>query len=412
MSENKNIKISFPFGIKEGEKITICGSKSQSNRYLMLSAVLGSCAEIKNTSDSEDTAAMLSVLTHQDKNEINIGHAGTAMRFGTAYLASQEGVDVVLTGSERMLCRPIAPLVTALKSLGADISYMGNEGFPPLKIKGKKIPGGQCKIDSSVSSQFITALMLAAPSFEKGLTLTLEGRMVSVPYIKMTMKALSDFGCKSSLCGNVITVEPMGNVVDKALTVESDWSSAAFYYSLVAVSGKDVYLSYYKENSSQGDSAVVNVFKNFGVETHFVNGGIHLERKEGFVVPSVLNFDMENTPDMAQSVAVTMATLGVKGTLTGLSTLRVKETDRIAALVAELKKFGVVCGDTEDTITILSFGKRDNDILLKTYQDHRMAMSFSVMACKGGFIVEQADVVGKSYPRFWDDFKKLGLVIE
>lgn len=404
------IHISFPHGLKDSVRVAVSGSKSQSNRLLLLRAVTGASFSLENLSDSDDTRAMASVLSSTDR-VVDIGHAGTAMRFGTAFLATRPGREVTLTGSSRMKERPIAPLVDALRSLGADIRYGEKEGYPPLEIRGKKLMGGNCSIDSSVSSQFITALMLVAPSFEKGMRLHLEGKSVSRPYIELTASVLRSVGLGCTVGEKEITVPAGIRTNADKVTVESDWSSASYYFSLAAIGRKKIAVSSYFPYSAQGDSCLVEIYRNFGIDTRFQGNELLLEPVEGFVALKHINLDMEDTPDVAQSVAVTMAALQVKGTLTGLGTLRVKETDRIAALSAELAKYGVGCSSTADTLTIESFSPRPAAICLATYQDHRMAMAFAPLALGGSFAVCDPGVVAKSYPRFWDDLENLGLCI-
>ena len=405
--------ISFSGVWKDTPHINISGSKSQTNRYVTLRAVTGSDVEIKNSSDSDDAASMRRVIDGAGINDvIDIGHAGTAMRFGTAYLSSREGVDVLLTGSSRMCERPIRPLVDALRQLGASIEYEGKEGYPPLRIKGGKIKGGECSISGEVSSQFISAIMLSSPSFEKGVEINLIGKVVSVPYIKMTLEVLADFGVKGIYQDNKITIPATVANVEREVVVESDWSSASYYYSMVATSGSAVSLSSFRHHSSQGDSHIVDIYRNLGVKTEWEGDMIRLLPIDDFRKPERLDIDMENTPDVAQSVAVTMAVLGIRGQITGLSTLRVKETDRIAALEAELSKFGVKCSSTQDTLSIDDFGDREKDILLNTYQDHRMAMAFVPMVLGGGFAVENPAVVSKSYTAFGVDMEKLGVELK
>ena len=374
------IRISFPSGMKDGVQIHICGSKSQSNRMLVLRAVTGAGLTIDNLSDSDDTVSMQNLVS-SCADTVDIGHAGTTMRFGTAYFASREGRRVTLTGSSRMKERPIYPLVDALRSLGADISYAGRDGFPPLDIRGVKIKGGRCTVDSSVSSQFVTALLLAA---------------------------LAAVGAKCRADGDVITVEPLGKPFSGSIKIESDWSSASYFFSFAALARKSVSLSSYFYDSVQGDSKVADIYRNFGVEASVTDDVVRITPAEGYVPPASLCLDMEDTPDLAQSVAVTMAAMGIKGMLTGLSTLRVKETDRIAAMEAELEKFGVMCRTTDDSLEITHFGCPKDNILLRTYQDHRMAMAFAPLALKMPFSVENPGVAAKSYPRFWDDFLSIG----
>ena len=410
MTAPQAVRISFPRGADPAGRIVISGSKSQSNRLLLLRAVTGGTFSIDNLSDSDDTRAMLSVLESPSPT-IDVGHAGTAMRFGAAYLATRPGREVVLTGSGRMKQRPIAPLVDALRLLGAQIDYVEREGFPPLRIRGRELPGGDCRIDSTVSSQFITALMLVAPSFRRGMRLRLEGRSVSRPYIGLTASAMRSAGLDCSVGEQEITVPAARGGNAGRIAVESDWSSASYFYALAAVSRRPFELSRFEADSAQGDSRLARIYGGgFGVDSVFSPGGVlRLQPRADFTPPACLELDMGDTPDVAQSVAVTMAALKIKGRLTGLGTLRVKETDRIAALAAELAKFGVECSDTADTLTLERFSDRRPDIRLETYQDHRMAMAFVPLALEGGFTVCRPDVVAKSYPRFWEDMAAVGL---
>ena len=404
--------ISFPAGVLDTPgRIRLSGSKSQSNRLLLLQAAMDGAFSIDNLSDSDDTRAMRRVL-EDPSSVLDVGHAGTAMRFGTAYLASCPGREVVLTGSGRMKERPIAPLVDALRSLGAGIDYLEREGCPPLRIRGRELPGGECRIDSTGSSQFITALMLMAPFWQQGLHLHLEGQSVSRPYIELTASVLRSVGLDCRVGEQDVIVPPAkGCAVDRVL-VESDWSSASYFYALSAVARRGFELSSFLPESPQGDSRLSGIFREvFGVESVFSPGGIlRLVPREGYSAPEYCQLDMGDTPDVAQSVAVVMAALKIKGCLTGLGTLRVKETDRIAALQTELAKFGVGCSATRDSLTIETFSPRSREICLETYQDHRMAMAFVPLALEGGFSVRCPQVVTKSYPRFWEDMASVGLL--
>lgn len=411
MPYSDTIRLSFPRGLVRGGRVVISGSKSQSNRFLLLQAVSDAGFSIENLSDSDDTRAMLRVL--QDGGDvIDVGHAGTAMRFGTAFLATRAGRDVLLTGSERMKQRPIAPLVEALRQLGARIDYAGAEGFPPLRIRGRALAGGRCEMDGSVSSQFITALMLISPLLAGGMHLHLTGKSVSRPYIEMTAAAMRAVGWEVRVAGQEITVPAGQKVRPASVTVESDWSSASYYFSLSAIARQPVALRSFVPDSTQGDSRLTEIYRSFGVRSAFEGDVLSLAPEDGFCPPEAVSFDLEDTPDVAQTVAVTMAAMGIRGTLTGLKTLRVKETDRIAAMQAELAKFGVESCATEDSLTIVSFGLRQSDITLETYHDHRMAMAFAPLALSGAFRVADAGVVAKSYPAFWDDMEKLGARIE
>ena len=297
------------------QKIQITGSKSESNRLLILQQLYPNLS-VDNLSNSDDTRLVQKALANKGA-EINIGHAGTAMRFLTGYLATKEGSDVILTGSGRMKERPIQILVDALKTLGADISYVEKEGFAPLKIKGAKLRGGFVRIDGNVSSQYISSLLLIAPSLEKGLELEFEGAITSVPYIKMTLSLLESLGIQTSFEGQTIVVAPQKEIEDQHITVESDWSSASYYYSMVALSEKGkITLSAYKTESLQGDSVLANLYQSFGVSTRFSENSITLEKTANFQKPSKVEFDLIKAPDIAQTIAVTSFGMGIACDLT------------------------------------------------------------------------------------------------
>ena len=385
------------------QKIQITGSKSESNRLLILQQLYPNLA-VDNLSNSDDTRLVQKALANTGA-EINIGHAGTAMRFLTGYLATKEGAEVILTGSGRMKERPIQILVDALKTLGADISYVEKEGFAPLKIKGAKLRGGFVRIDGNVSSQYISSLLLIAPSLEKGLELEFKGAITSVPYIKMTLSLLESLGIQTSFEGQTIVVAPQKEIEDRHITVESDWSSASYYYSMVALSEKGkITLSAYKKESLQGDSVLANLYQSFGVTTRFSENSITLEKTANFQKPSKVEFDLIKAPDIAQTIAVTSFGMGIACDLTGLHTLKIKETDRLLALQQELSKLGAEIRVTENTLHLESSSKIHKDISIATYQDHRMAMAFAPLLLKTSLFVEEQEVVSKSYPTFWEDF--------
>jgi len=412
--------------------IKITGSKSETNRLLLLQALYPGIS-IENISESDDSEAMQAALASTD-DVVDIHHAGTAMRFLTAYFAQKEGRSVLLTGSQRMKERPIGVLVDALRSLGADITYAENEGYPPLKINGKKLAGGSASIKADVSSQYITALLLIASKLENGIELTLEGELTSIPYIKMTLGLLDEVGIENCFEGNVIKVEPTtDNQQPTTITVESDWSSASYFYSIVALShvGTTITLSSYKQNSLQGDSDLAGIYNKFGVETTFSGNQIKLTKRTHQL--STINRQLNNTPDIAQTIAVTCFGLGIGCHLTGLHTLKIKETDRLEALKAELGKFGAAVTVTNDSLTLQShnlFGltpgpspkergdsftqpsSQDNKtVQVATYNDHRMAMAFAPLAIKTPIIINNAEVVSKSFPTFWEDMERLGFLV-
>jgi 3-phosphoshikimate 1-carboxyvinyltransferase len=341
----------------------------------------------------------------------DIHHAGTAMRFLTAFFAIQEGKEVVLTGSSRMKERPIQILVQALNQLGAEISYEENDGFPPIKIKGKKITKNKVSLPANVSSQYISALLLIAPKLENGLELTLEGEITSIPYIKMTLALLNEIGVVTSFEKNVIKVNNLQTITSKLITVESDWSSASYWYSIVAFSeiGTAIQLSSYKENSLQGDSVLVEIYRGFGVETTFKKNTILLRKISNFQLPaSNFQLNLQNAPDIAQTIAVTCFGLGMGCHLMGLHTLKIKETDRLEALKTELTKLGAAISVTNDSLTLQPSDVINENVSIVTYQDHRMAMAFAPLALKTSIMIENAEVVSKSYPTFWEDLKQVG----
>lgn len=344
--------------------------------------------------------------------EVDIHHAGTAMRFLTAYFASQEGKQVVLTGSQRMQERPIKVLVEALQSLGADIQYEKSAGYPPLKITGRKLKRSQVSLPANISSQYISALLLIAPSLENGLELELIGKITSVPYIKMTLALLGQIGVQTAFEGNMIKVCPKENVADTTLVVESDWSSASYFYSITAMCevGTEIQLSSYKQSSLQGDSVLAEIYKDFGVETTFSNNAILL-KKTSDVKSNHLEYNLSNAPDIAQTIAVTCLGLGIGCHLTGLHTLPIKETDRLAALQTELGKFGATVDIDSESLTLQPQSNLKGEVAVDTYNDHRMAMAFGPLALKADFVVNDAGVVSKSYPHFWNDLKTLGFSI-
>ncbi len=386
--------------------VQISGSKSISNRLLILESLFNTI-KIGNLSNSQDTQLLKKALS-EDTEIVDIHHAGTAMRFLTSYYSIQEGKTTILTGSGRMKERPIKNLVTALKDLGADIEYLENEGFPPLKITGKKITQTSVNVPANISSQFITSLLLIAGKLENGLEIHLVGEVTSRSYIEMTLDILSRFGIKNSFEGNTIKVEPFIENHASAVSyeVESDWSSASYFYSICALGREAIHLkSFYKE-STQGDSSIAKIYEDFfGITTTFSEDEhkITLQPQPDFSFPKKIVLDMNNCPDIAQTLCVTAAALKIPFEISGLGTLRVKETDRLQALYNELKKLGTETEITDLTIESVSFGEPEQGISIKTYQDHRMAMSFAPFCLIGELNIEDEDVVEKSYPMFWND---------
>lgn len=390
--------------------IKITGSKSESNRLLILQALYPDL-KISNLSNSDDTHYLQKAL-QSDESLINIHHAGTAMRFLTAYFSVQEGREVVLTGSKRMTERPVKLLVDALKQMGADVSYEQNEGYPPIRIKGKKLIANQISLQANISSQYISALMLMAPSLPNGLEIKLEGQITSTPYIKMTLEILQQAGVKGTFEGSSIKIEPAQQLEKQTLAVESDWSSASYYYSLAAISeSADLKLSTYRKTSLQGDSCLAEIYKQFGVTTRFENDHIILEKRPG-AKPKHIEENLQNSPDIAQTIAVTCLALNVPCHLTGLHTLKIKETDRLEALKTEIEKFGSEVKVTQNSLELFPQKDFSENVSIATYNDHRMAMAFAPLGLKVTFEIEDAEVVSKSYPGFWEDFEKLNFKIE
>jgi len=398
--------------IQPTNAIQITGSKSESNRLLLLQALYPEI-KINNISNSDDSVLMAKALTSKN-TVIDIHHAGTAMRFLTAYFSTQEGRSIELTGSKRMKERPIAILVDALNQLGAEITYKENQGFPPLLITGKKLTNNKVTLQANVSSQYISALLLVASKLENGLELTLEGEITSVPYINMTLSLLEEIGTKTKFQDNVITIYPQQQLADKTqqLTVESDWSSASYFYSIVAMSaiGTTISLSSYKQNSLQGDSALATIYKAFGVTTTFKNNTVVLQKTEATTPDTKINFDLKNAPDIAQTISVTAFGLGLECHLTGLHTLKIKETDRLVALKTEIEKLGGQVAITDNSLTLKKAINWHQNVTIATYNDHRMAMAFAPLALKVPIIIEDSKVVSKSYPTFWDDLAALGFI--
>jgi len=391
--------------------VQVTGSKSETNRLLLLKALYPNVT-LGNVSISDDGRVMEAGL-QKTSGEVDIHHAGTAMRFLTAFFASQEGREVVLTGSARMKQRPIGVLVEALKSLGAEIEFLETEGCPPLRIKGKRLSESQVSLPADVSSQYISALLLIAPSLPNGLTLELVGKITSVPYIKMTLSLLTQLGMATTFEENIITVAHKSEVPDMAIEVESDWSSASYFYSILALStpGSEVTLRSYRQNSLQGDSVCEQIYQAFGVETTFDNQTMTLRKKQ-VELPERFECNLSNAPDIAQTLAVTCFGLGIGCHLTGLHTLPIKETDRLAAMKTELSKFGAEVQTDDKSLTLAPSSKIKENVTIDTYHDHRMAMAFGPLALHTSLNVNEAQVVSKSYPEYWNDLKQLGFKIK
>ena len=390
--------------------LNISGSKSESNRLLILRAFT-SYFEIKNISDSDDTNVMISAI-NSNQEEIDIGHAGTAMRFLTSYFSSINNSSVILTGSKRMKERPISILVDALRELEVEISYIENEGYPPIKIKGKEINKKQVKLPANVSSQYITSLMMLGVSLQNGLVINLSTEITSLPYIEMTKKIIERIGGNVKLKSNQILIDSLLNKKIPNQLVESDWSSASYFYSMVALSDlSDLSLNTYYKDSIQGDSHLAEIYKKFGVKTTYINNGIHLSKSDDKIEKKI-SLDLSNNPDLAQTIVVTCLGLQIDCDLYGLQTLKIKETDRLKALKSEIEKFGVDKIEiTESSLHLENKSQLKSNISIDTYDDHRMAMSFVPLSLLDPIKINDPLVVTKSYVSFWDHLEKLGFEI-
>lgn len=408
-----NVLISKPDTSLKGE-IVLPGSKSESNRALIMQALCTGAVDIRNLSEAADTVTLKGILDGRNQT-LDVGPAGTAMRFLTAFCAVTEG-EWVLTGSQRMKERPIGLLVDALRALGADIGYLENDGFPPMKIRGKQLDKAcEVTIPGNVSSQYISALLMIAPVLPRGLRIHLTGEIGSRPYIEMTLAMMGELGIRHEWSGSSIYVAPQP-YRPGTLTIEPDWSGASYWYSIAALCDEaDLKLPYLKKQSLQGDRAIASIMTGFGVETHFSEEGIRLTRKKNTAPESELDFI--HCPDLAQTVISCCTALGRNAVFTGLESLKIKETDRIAALRNELGKFGARLTENAqgnrwelDTSGVHSPAKPP---LIHTYHDHRMAMALAPLAIRLGPVeIADRDVVAKSYPGFWNDLKKTGFELK
>ncbi|MEB3075667.1 3-phosphoshikimate 1-carboxyvinyltransferase [Capnocytophaga gingivalis] len=386
--------------------LNIGGSKSETNRLLLLQSLYPNL-QIENASPSKDSEAMYRGL-HSGESTIDIGDAGTAMRFLTAYYAACQNRDVILTGSARMQERPIGILVEALRQLGAAIYYSKGEGFPPLHIQGKQLEGGTLSIKANVSSQYISALLLVAPSFANGLSLHLDGEITSFPYLRMTLSLLNELGIVGTFEDNTFTIEHTPAVAPQMIVVEPDWSSASYFYSMVALSpvGTSLYMNHYKERSLQGDRIVADIYQSFGVRTIFWGDKIQLIKERDLLSP-IFSYNLMDCPDIAQTIAVTCFGLGIECFLSGLHTLNIKETNRLEALKNELTKLNAEVHISKEEIWVGSARKITRNISIDTYNDHRMAMAFAPLALKVPIIINDVEVVEKSFPDFWEQFESI-----
>lgn len=403
------IKVSAPDNIRATIKLP--ASKSISNRALIINALGKGNFVPENLSDCDDTCVMVKALS-EENDTIDIMAAGTAMRFLTAFLSVSEGTKTI-TGTKRMQQRPIRILVDALRALGAHIEYVGEEGFPPLKITGALLTQKEIFLKGDVSSQYISALLMIAPVLKHGLTIHLTGNIISKPYINLTLQLMKNFGAKAEwVSGSSIKVEPHP-YTPVPFTVESDWSAASYWYEIAALSeDAEVELLGLFPDSYQGDSKVTDIFARLGIKTKFTAWGVML-KKTG-ELPERLDYDFVNEPDLAQTLAVTCAALSIPFRFTGLQSLKIKETDRITALIKELGKLGYVLKEESDSI--LSWdGKRDTadpNPVIDTYEDHRMALAFAPMCLVGSdIVINDPQVVSKSYPHYWEDLRLAGFII-
>jgi len=410
-----NYRISHP-SKKISGTIELTASKSESNRALIIQALCEDEFEIANIAKAQDTQTLQDILYTPGMQTIDVGPAGTTMRFLTAYYATKPGTRII-TGSDRMKKRPIGILVDALRELGASITYTENDGFPPLKIEGRTLKGGEVEMDGNVSSQFISALLLISPALQNGLVIKFRGEVTSRPYINMTLKMLEEFRVYGVWHDNSISVSKQSyhkkTDDEYVYTVEGDWSSASYLYEIAALAEEaDITIKGLKNPSLQGDAIIADVFTFFGVRTEYTADGIRLTKMR--VKDEHFGFDFSDCPDIAQTVAVTTAALQIPTFFNGLHTLRIKETDRILALQNELKKMGVELEIRNDkAVKIMPADVLNAPPSIHTYDDHRMAMAFAPLALKfDSVLIEHPEIVKKSYPGYWSDLKKLGFVIE
>lgn len=403
-------KLSAPSVVKS--TIQLPASKSISNRALIINALAQGTTPPCNLSDCDDTLVMIKALAENNET-IDIMAAGTAMRFLTAYLSTVQGTHI-LTGTERMQQRPIQILVNALRELGAQIEYAGKEGFPPLRIHGTELKGNELTLKGNVSSQYISALLMIGPVLKNGLHLHLTGEIISLPYINLTLQLMKEFGAKAAwTSGNSIEVAPKP-YTPVSFMVESDWSAASYWYQIAALSEQaEIELMGLFRNSYQGDSRGAEVFSRLGITTEFTHEGVLLKKSNRLV--EQLNEDFVDIPDLAQTFAVTCCLLGIPFRFTGLQSLKIKETDRIFALKAELRKLGYILQDAQDSILIWD-GERcqpEAQPVIQTYEDHRMAMAFAPAALRfPEMYIAEPQVVSKSYPAYWENLKQAGFQIE
>ena len=398
--------------VKSFQNLNISGSKSESNRVLILKSIFNNIS-IENLSSSDDTKILKKSLI--SKNPIiNVGHAGTSMRFLTAYLATLVNKKFILSGSKRMHERPIAVLVDALNYLGFKINFIEDEGYPPLEIIGAKNIKNSVKLNSSLSSQYISALMLIAPTLKNGLVIELDGKITSRPYIDLTLSILQKLGIESKIKENFITVKPQKKIKTSTYKVESDWSSVSYFFSIVALSnGIELSFKNFRSDSNQGDRKVCKYYELFGIKSKFQNQSLVISKQIDFKYPKQITIDLNDNPDLAQTIIVTSFGLNIPTKLTGLSTLKIKETDRLVAMHNELTMLGAKCEIDDDSIEIFKTeNKLKDNHTIKTYDDHRMALSFAPLSIIKPLNISNPDVVTKSFPEFWNILKKINFSID
>ena len=406
-----SLKISG-FNINSKKKIVISGSKSESNRVLILKYLFNRNIIIDNLSNSDDTKVLLKALENQT-DIIDIHHAGTAMRFLTSLFAVTNKKNIILTGSIRMQQRPVGELVDSLKRLGADIIYEKEIGYPPLRFNGFNQMSKLIELRSDISSQFASSLILVAPYLNDGLQIKLVGNILSKPYILLTCEIMKRFGFSCFINNNEIKIEPNKKVSIKSYSVESDWSSASYLYSIVALSGVELNLSSFKSNSLQGDSKLSKIYENFGVKTYFKNDEIILKRSQSLRMKRFIELDLVENPDLAQTIIVTSLGLSIHTKLTGLNTLKIKETDRLIALKNEISKFKADVIIDDQSIEIKNFPKiLPENIEIDTYHDHRMALAFAPLSVLVKLVINDYSVISKSFPEYWAILKKLNFNLE
>lgn len=389
-------------------RIKLPASKSISNRALILNALSYSPFDVENLSDCDDTRVMVAAFD-SNISSFDVGAAGTSMRFLTAFLSKTVG-EWTITGSERMKQRPIRILVDALNKLGGKVEYLENDGYPPLKIYGSAMMGGEIDLDGSISSQYISALMMIAPYMVNGLTINLKSKVISKPYIQMTLGMMQSFGVKAEFKDDKIDIRPQ-NYIPTRYRVESDWSAASYWYEILALSGKgNIKLIGLNENSLQGDRAVADIFENLGVETVFYENEVELSVSDQIrKVSDKFRYDFTNVPDLAQTVVVTCCLMKKPFHFSGLQSLKIKETNRVAALMYELRKLGYVLVEPQEGELMWdgTCCQADEIASIDTYEDHRMAMAFAPIALTHPLIIRNPEVVSKSYPLFWNDMSHI-----